>query len=232
LRYFCSPHHQDSALYPTINQLERAARFERHDTPAAKLDKLTSLLGLASEHEEDGQLLAELLSIPTSDRYAPLGMSPQRKKEKTFEALLRQLEMLSRQRAVLMVYEDVHWIDPSSRELLDVTIAGILRLPILLVITFRPEFQPPWTGQAHVTTLGLSRLGRREGVALASSVARKNALPDDIVEEIIERTDGIPLFVEELTKAVVEASVRDGDDMRTLMRAPLRSLFRLLSTPR
>jgi predicted ATPase len=115
---------------------------------------------------------------------------------------------------------------------LDVIIEGILRLPILLVITFRPEFQPPWTGQAHVTTLGLSRLGRREGVALASSVARKNALPDDIVEEIIERTDGIPLFVEELTKAVVEASVRDGDDMRTLMRAPLRSLFRLLSTPR
>jgi class 3 adenylate cyclase len=224
LRCFCSPHHQDSALYPTISQLERAAGFERHHTPDAKFDKLASLLGPSSSDDNDLQLLAELLSIPTGDRYPPLNLSPQRKKQKTLEALLRQLEMLSRQQPVLMVFEDGHWIDPSSRELLDMTVEQVARLPILLVITFRPEFQPPWTGQANVTTLGLSRLGRREGVALASSVAGNNALPDDIVEEIIERTDGVPLFVEELTKAVVEASVRDGDDMRTLMRAPPSAL--------
>ncbi len=220
LRYFCSPHHADSAFYPTIAQLERAAGFERQDTPGSKLGKLASLLGPSSTRESDIQLLAELMSIPTDDRYAPLNWSARQKKEKTVQALVRQLEMPGRQRPVLMIYEDTHWIDPSSRELLDMLVERSARLPVLLVITFRPEFHPPWTGQAHVTTLGLSGLGRREGVALASSVAGKNALPDDIVEEIIERTDGIPLFVEELTKAVVEASVRDGDDVSTLTKAP------------
>jgi predicted ATPase len=123
-----------------------------------------------------------------------------------------------------MIFEDAHWIDPSSRELLDTTIERVARLPVLLVITFRPEFHPPWTGQAHVSTLNLSRLGRREGAALAGSVAGNNVLPEEIVEEIIERTDGIPLFVEELTKAVVEARVRDGDDASTLNRVPHSAL--------
>jgi hypothetical protein len=161
LRYFCSPHHTDSAFYPIISQLERAAGFERHETPNAKLDKLTLLLGQSSGHESDTQLLADLLSIPTEDRFAPLNVSPQRKKDKTLEALLTQLVILSRQHPVLMVYEDAHWIDPSSRELLDIAVERSARLPVLLVITFRPEFQPPWIGQAHVTTISLSRLGRR-----------------------------------------------------------------------
>ena len=219
LRFFCSPLHTDSTLYPFISQLERAAGFERNDTMEAKLHKLSSLLGASPNHDNDVQLLAELLSVPTGDRYPPLNLSARQKKQKTIEALVRQLEVLVRQWPVLMIFEDAHWIDPSSRELLDTTIERVARLPVLLVITFRPEFHPPWSGQAHVATLNLSRLGRREGAALAGSVAGNNVLPEEIVEEIIERTDGIPLFVEELTKAVVEARVRDGDEASTLNRA-------------
>ena len=224
LRYFCSPLHTDSTLYPFISQLERAAGFNRNDTMEAKLDKLSSLLAVSPDHDNDVQLLAELLSVPTGDRYPPLNLSARQKKQKTIEALIRQLEVLVRQRPVLMIFEDAHWIDPSSRELLDTTIERVARLPVLLVITLRPEFHPPWTGQAHVTTLNLSRLGRREGAALAGSVAGNNVLPEEIVEEIIERTDGIPLFVEELTKAVVEARVRDGDEAGTLNRVPPSAL--------
>ena len=224
LRYFCSPLHTDSTLYPFISQLERAAGFERNDTIEAKHDKLSSLLGASPNHDNDVQLLAELLSVPTGDRYPPLNSSARQKKQKTIEALVRQLEVLVRQRPVLMIFEDAHWIDPSSRELLDTTIERVARLPVLLVTTFRPEFHPPWTGQAHVSTLNLSRLGRREGAALAGSVAGCNVLPEEIVEEIIERTDGIPLFVEELTKAVVEARVRDGDEASTLNRVPPSAL--------
>ena len=220
LRYFCSPLHTDSTLYPFILQLERAAGFERNDTMEAKLDKLSSLLGASPNDDNDVQLLAELLSVPTGDRYPPLNLSARQKKQKTIEALVRQLEVLVRQQAVLMIFEDAHWIDPSSRELLDTIIERVARLPVLLVITFRPEFHPPWTGQAHVATLNLSRLGRREGAALAGSVAGNNVLPEEIVEEIIERTDGIPLFVEEVTKAVVEARVQDGDEASTLNRLP------------
>jgi class 3 adenylate cyclase len=224
LRLFCSPLHTDSTLYPTISQLERAAGFNRNDAMEAKLDKLSSVLGASPNHDNDVQLLAELLTIPTNDRYAPLNLSASQKKQKTMQALVRQLELLGRQRPVLMIFEDAHWIDPSSRELLDTTIERVARLPVLLVITFRPEFHPPWTGQAHVTTLNLSRLGRREGATLAGSVARNNVLPVEIMEEIIERTDGIPLFVEELTKAVVEARVRDGDEASTLKRVPPSAL--------
>ena len=202
LRYFCSLHHQDSALHPTIAQLGRAAGFERDDTPERRLDKLATLLGATSP--EDGSLLAELLSLPTEGRFPPLQLTPQRKKAKTFEALVGQLESLARQGPVLMLYEDVHWIDPSSRELLDLVIERLSRLPVLLVVTFRPEFQPPWTGQAHVTSLVLNRLDRHEGAALVHRVVGDGELPSNIVEEIIERTDGVPLFVEELTKAVLE----------------------------
>jgi AAA ATPase domain/Adenylate and Guanylate cyclase catalytic domain len=224
LRYFCSPLHTDSTLYPFISQLERAAGFERNDTLDAKLDKLSSLLSASPNQDNDVQLLAELLSAPIGDRYPPLNLSARQKKRKTIEALVRQLEVLVRGRPVLMIFEDAHWIDPSSRELLDTIIERVARLPVLLVITFRPEFHPPWTGQAHVVTLNLSRLGRREGAALAGSVAGNNVLPENIIEEIIERTDGIPLFVEELTKAVVEARVQDGDEASTLNRVPPSAL--------
>jgi predicted ATPase/class 3 adenylate cyclase len=224
LRYFCSPHHSDSAFYPTIARLERAAGFERRDTAVAKFDKLTSLLASSSVLEGDIQLLAELLSIPPSERYAPLDLSPQRKKERTIEALLRQLESLSRKQPVFMIYEDVQWIDPSSRELLDMVVERVARLPVLLVLTYRPDFQPPWTGQAHVTTLSLTRLGRREVAAIVGSVAGSKLLPDEIMEKIAERADGIPLFVEELTKAVLDAGVRVDDTGKAPSTMPYAAL--------
>jgi class 3 adenylate cyclase/tetratricopeptide (TPR) repeat protein len=220
LRLFCSPHHQDSAFYPTIMQLERAAGFERQDTPEAKLHKLASLLGSSSGQETDTQLLAELLSVPAGTRCAPLDWSPQRKKARTFEALLRQLESLTRQRPVLKVYEDVHWIDPTSRELLDLVIERVRRWPMLLLITFRPEFQPPWIGQPHVTTMALNRLDLRDGTALVQRIAGNRALSDEVINEIVDRTDGVPLFVEELTKAVVEAG--DAHVTGAVASAPMR----------
>jgi len=206
LRYFCSPHHRDSALHPIIGQLEHAAGFVRDDTQADKAEKLAELLGTREGATEDLALFADLLSLPDA---APgvAALSPQQKKEKTFEALLRQLERLARRQPVLMVFEDVHWIDPSSLELLDRTIARVERLPVLLIATFRPEFQPSWGGGAHVTMLALSRLGRREGAALVQRLAGNLAgLPDDIINEIIERSDGVPLFLEEVTKVVLETA--------------------------
>jgi predicted ATPase/class 3 adenylate cyclase len=210
LRYFCSAHHQDSALHPTIGQLERAAGFERGDTPEIKLRKLEALLAPTSSPIADLPLVAELLHIPAGDLYPPSRLNPQRKKEETFAALLRQLVALTQRQPVFLVYEDVHWIDPSSRELLDRVVDRVAGLPVLLLITFRPEFRSPWTGQSHVTMLALSRLDRRQGATLAQRVAGNKALPGDTMEEIIKRTDGVPLFIEELTKAVVE--VHAGQD--------------------
>ena len=214
LRYFCSPHHQDSALYPFIAQLERAAGFARDDTVEAKLGKLRALLAPGTRDDDDIALLSELLSLPSSA--AELNLSPQRKREKLFEALLSQLEAEARHRPVLMVFEDAHWIDPTSRELLDLTVDRVRRLPVLLVITFRPEFQPPWGGRSHVTSLALNRLGERDGEALVQKLAGNAALTADIVAEIVERTDGVPLFVEELTKAVLE-SAGQGDRVAAVL---------------
>ena len=206
IRYFCSPHHQDSALYPVIAQMERAAGFTHADAPAARFAKLQALL--VATGEEDVALLAELHSLKSAARAPPLDLTPQRKKEKTFEALLRQVEGLSRQQPLLMVFDDLHWIDPSSRELLDRVIERVPKWRVLLIVLFRPEFQPPWTGQPHVTMLTLARLHRRDTAAMVATVAGSAALPSEIIEEIAERTDGVPLFVEELTKAVLESGAQ------------------------
>jgi len=222
LRYFCSPHHQDSALYPSIALLERAAGFARDDTVEAKLGKLRALLAPGSRDDDDIALLRELLSLPSSA--ADLNLSPQRKREKLFEALLGQLEAEARHRPVLMVFEDAHWIDPTSRELLDLTVDRVRHLPVLLAITFRPEFQPPWGGRSHVMSLALNRLGERDGEVLVQKLAGNPALTAEIVAEIVERTDGVPLFVEELTKAVLE-SVTQGDRVAAVLAtAPLAVL--------
>jgi class 3 adenylate cyclase/tetratricopeptide (TPR) repeat protein len=214
LRYFCSPHHQDSALYPFIAQLERAAGLAREDAVEAKLGKLQALLAPGTRDDDDIALLSELLSLPSSA--ADLNLSPQRKREKLFEALLSQLEAEARQRPVLMVFEDAHWIDPTSRELLDLTVDRARHLPVLLAITFRSEFQPPWGGRSHVTSLALNRLGERDGEALVQTLAGNAALTADIVAEIVERTDGVPLFVEELTKAVLESAAQ-GDPVAAVL---------------
>jgi class 3 adenylate cyclase/predicted ATPase len=211
LRYFCSPHHQDSALYPVIAQMERAAGFAHGDTPDVRLAKLQALLNATEPPPEDVALIAELHGLPTAELAVTLDLTPQRRKEKLFGALLRQLEGLSRQQPVLMIFDDLHWIDPSSRELLDRLIERIADWPVLLLAMFRPEFQPPWTGQPQVTLLTLARLDRRDTAAMVANVAGvagNAALLPEIMAEIAERADGVPLFVEELTKAVLEAGAQ------------------------
>ena len=216
LHYFCSPHHQDSALYPYIAHLERAAGFGRHDTVEEKLGKLRELLARGARDDDEIALLTELSSLPSLA--ANLNLSPQRKREMIFEAELHQLEALARHRSVLMVFEDAHWIDPTTRELLDLTIDRVARLSVLLVVTFRPEFQHTWSGQPHVTVMALNRLGGREGAALVERLVGNAGLGRETVEEIVERTDGVPLFIEELTKAVLESS--DGSAMLAASPAP------------
>jgi class 3 adenylate cyclase len=206
LRYFCSPYHQDSALYPFITQLERAAGFARDDTTDEKLGKLRDLLAPGARTDDEIQLLAELLSLPNSA--SELNLSPQRKREQLFEALLHQLEALARNRPVLMVFEDAHWIDPTSLELLDLMLNRVSRLPVLLTVTFRAEFQHGWSGQPHVTVMALNRLDERDGAALVDRLAGNAGLARETVDEIVERADGVPLFVEELTKAVLESGDR------------------------
>jgi class 3 adenylate cyclase/predicted ATPase len=207
LRYFCSPYHQDSALYPFVDQLGRASGFAADDPPATRLEKLEALLARTAPPDEDVAFIADLLSLPASDRCALPNLSPQRKKDRTLEALIRQLEGLVHEQPVLMVFEDAHWIDPTSRELLDLTIEHVRNLPVLLIVTFRPEFQPPWTGQPQVTMLTLNRLDRRDRSALVEQIAGSKALPDEVVDQIVDRTDGVPLFIEELTKSVLESGV-------------------------
>jgi predicted ATPase/class 3 adenylate cyclase len=207
LRYFCSPYHQDSALYPFIDQLGRASGFTREDSSISRLEKLEALLARAAPAEEDVEFLADLLSLPASGRHPLPVLSLQRKKERTLEALLRQVEGLARRQPVVIVFEDAHWVDPTSRELLELAVDRVRSLPVLLVVTFRPEFRPPWTGQPQVSTVTLNRLDRRDQATLVAQIARGKALPDQIVSQIVERTDGVPLFVEELTKSVLESGL-------------------------
>jgi class 3 adenylate cyclase/predicted ATPase len=207
LRYFCSPYHQDSALFPFIDQLGRASGFVRDDPPATRLEKLEALLARITPPDEDVALLADLLSLPASERHPLPNFSPHRKKERTLEALIRQLEGLARQQTIVVIFEDAHWIDPTSRELLDLTVERIRTLPVLLIVTFRPEYQPPWIGQPGVTMLALNRLDRRDRTALVVQIAGGKGLPDEVVAHIVDRTDGVPLFVEELTRNVLESGL-------------------------
>jgi len=232
LRYFCSPYHQDSALYPFIEQLGRASGFGHDEPPVSRLGKLEALLSATVPAEDDVALIADLLSLPASERHPLPNLSPQRKKERTLEALIRQLEGLAYRQPVVMVFEDAHWIDPTSRELLDLAVERVLSLPVLQIVTFRPEFQPPWTGQPQVTMLALNRLNRRDRAALVAQIASGKALPDDVVGQIAERTDGVPLFVEELTKSVLETGVPSVAIPTTLQNSLMARLDRLASGKR
>jgi class 3 adenylate cyclase/predicted ATPase len=208
LRFFCSPYHQDSALYPAIAQLERAAGFRREDTPEQRLAKLEAVLVQATNDlSEVAPLIADLLSIPTGEQYPALSFAPQKRKEKTLQALVAQAEGLAVRQPVLMIFEDVHWSDPSTRELLDLLIERASALPLLVIITFRPEFSPPWVGRPQVTFLTLNRLPPRQRSEMIARVTGGKALPKEIADQIIDRTDGVPLFIEELTKSVVESGL-------------------------
>jgi class 3 adenylate cyclase/tetratricopeptide (TPR) repeat protein len=208
LRTFCSPHHRDHALYPTIVQLERAAGLRREDAADDRFDKLEAVLAQATNDlGEAAPLLAALLSLPTGDRYPPLALPPRKQKEKTLEALVAQVAGLAARQPLLILFEDAHWSDPTSLEFLDLIIARVPALRVLLIVTFRPEFTPPWTGRPHVTSLTLNRLARRQRAEMIAGVTAGKALPKEITDQIVDRTDGVPLFVEELTKAVVESSM-------------------------
>jgi predicted ATPase/class 3 adenylate cyclase len=205
LRYFCSPQHTDSAFYPIIGQMERAAGLLHDDTPQQKLDKLDALLAQTSTSIQDAALIAEMLSLPNDGRYPALELTPQQRRQKTLEALTVQMKTLSRQNPVLMIFEDAQWADPTSLEAFGRVVDRIRTLRVLLLVTFRPEFDSPWVGRPYVTTLIINRLAEHEASVMIDRVVSDRQLSASIRQDIIERTDGIPLFVEEMTKAVLEA---------------------------
>ena len=218
LSHYCSPHHINSALYPVIDLLGRAARLDRDAPAEEQLAKLEAVLARSSDRlDEVVPLLAALLGVPTGERYPALSLTPEVQKRRTLEALVDQLAGLAARQPVLALYEDVHWIDPSTLELLSTVIERVRQLPVLVLITFRPEFQPPWTGHAHVTALTMGRLGRRQGADLVARVTGDKPLPAAVVEQIVAHTDGVPLFVEELTKTVLESGLlKDAGDQYEL----------------
>ena len=219
LRYFSSPQHTDSAFYPIIRQLQRAAGLAHGDTPQAKLDKLDTTLAQTATSREDAALFAGMLSLPNDGRYPTLELSAEQRRQKTMEALFSQSVALIRRRPVLAIFEDAHWTDPTSLEALSVTVDRMRALPLLLIVTFRPEFEPPWIGRPYVTALTINRLEEREVGAIIDRVAGGRALAAGLRQDIIERTDGIPLFVEEMTKAVLEAE-NETDARNTAATAP------------
>ena len=223
LRYFCSPQHTDSAFYPIIGQMERAAGFLYNDTPQQKLDKLDAPLAETSTSIEDAVLIAEMLSLPNDGRYPALELAPQQRRQKTMEALTTQIETLSRQKPVMMILEDAHWVDPTSLEAFGRAIDRIRRLKVLLLVTFRPEFDVPWVARPYVTALIVNRLAEHEAGAIIDRIAGNKPLSAGIRQDIIERSDGIPLFVEEMTKAVLEAGGEIAAE-RAIAALPSRAL--------
>ena len=223
LRYFCSPQHTDSAFYPIISQMERAARFSHDDTAQAKVDKLETVLAQTLTSKQDAALFAEMLSLPNDGRYPAIDLAPEQRRQRTLEALTTQVAKLASQRPVLMIFEDAHWTDPTSLEAFGRTVDQIKTLPALLIVTFRPEFNAPWAGRSHVTSVALNRLGGRETAAIIARLVGNKELPSDVMAEIVERTDGIPLFVEEMTKAVLEAE-GEGAARRTVAAVPSPTL--------
>ncbi len=227
LRYQCSPYHTNSALHPVIEQIERAAGFTRDDEPDNKLNKLDKLEQLIP-NGAGRALIASLLSLPV-ERYAALAMSPQKQKEETLRMLAEQVTALAADTPVLLIFEDAHWIDPTSQELLDLVVPMVAAHRVLAVITHRPEYTPPWTGRGHVAPLALTRLGRAEAAAMVARVSDK-PLPDDVLDQIVAKTDGVPLFVEELTKTVVEGGIQTADSIpETLQDSLMARLDRLMT---
>jgi hypothetical protein len=222
----CSPYYQHTALYPMIEMLERVAlRFEREESPPQKLSKLEGFVvqyGLPLP--ETVPLLAALLSLPLSADYAPLTMAPEQQKQQTLHALLTILLRIAAQQPVLFVMEDLQWVDPTTTEFLTLVVDQGPTARILALFTCRPDFSPPWTGRAHLTRVTLPRLLRQQATAMADRVAHGKALPPEVVEQIVAKTDGVPLFVEELTKMVLESGLLQERAERYELRGPLPPL--------
>jgi DNA-binding winged helix-turn-helix (wHTH) protein/tetratricopeptide (TPR) repeat protein len=222
LLYQCSPYYCDTPLYPFTAQLERYAVIASDDPPTLRLDKLEAVVAIRGPSRQSAiSLLAALLAIPTGDRYPPNTLTPMQQRRQTLAVLLDQLEALAQRQPVLLVFEDVHWADPTSIELLDLMVERIRRLAVLTLITFRPEFKPSWVGLANVSALTLQRLGRRDVQAIVGGVAEGRTLPSEVVEQIISKADGVPLFVEELTKAILESGLLTKDESSYQLSGPL-----------
>ena len=221
-RYLCSPHHQDTLLHPVIAQLTRAAGFEREDDAAAKLRKLAALLPTAASAEEFA-LIADLLSLPVPAEAALAELTPQQRKDRTFSAILRQLERLTDENPVLAIIEDLHWADATTLELLSRVVEQIAHMRLLLVVTSRPDVQPDWIDHPVVSVQPLGRFDRRQANALIDGMAGGSRLSGAVRDQIIAHSDGVPLFVEELTKTVLASSATDGDgnDVAFGRRAPV-----------
>src|SRR6516164_1067284 len=225
LRYHCSPYHTSSALRPFIAQLGRAAGFEADDTPEQRLDKLEAVLAMgAPQVQTVAPVFAALLSIPFGERYAPLALSPTQQRRRTLAALLDQFEGLARRQPILLSFEDAHWADATSLELLDLTVERVRQLPVLALFTFRPEFEPPWVGLPNVGTLTLGRLDHNDVASMVARVTGRRVLPAEVMTQIVAKTDGNPLFVEELTKAVLEAGILIEDAEGYRLDGPLPPL--------
>jgi class 3 adenylate cyclase/predicted ATPase len=225
IRYQCSPYHTNSALHPVIDHIERAAGFARDDPADANLDKLEALLRRSTEALEEAMpLFAALLAVPTGERYPPLETNPEQLKDRTFAALLDQMDALAAHNPLLIVFEDAHWIDPTSQELLDLMVERVQSLRVLIVITYRPVFAAPWGGHPHVTSLALNRIGRQASQTMVSALTGNKPLPAEVLDQILAKTDGVPLFVEELTKTVLETGILQEQADRYVLSGPLPSL--------
>ena len=225
LTWHCSPYHTNSALYPVIDHLQRLLHWHRDVSPTARLTTLEQAVQAARlPLEEAVPLLAALLSLPVPERYPPLTLSPQRQKEQTQAALVAWLLADTAQQPVLTVWEDLHWADPSTLELLGLLLEHVPTARLLLVLTMRPEFPPPWTSRSHLTPLTLTRLGRPQVEEMIVRVTGGTPLPAEVVQQIVAKTDGIPLFVEELVKTVLESGLVRKDADRYILTGPLPPL--------
>ena len=223
--YYCSPYHQNSAFHPVIHQMERALRFQKDDDPAAKLDKLDTVLAdLELPRADLGPLLATLLSLPTGGRYPDLALGPEQVKKRTMEAAIQIITAMARRRPVLMVVEDAHWLDPTTQEFLSLAVDEIASSRVLLFVTHRPEFESPWHAGSHVTALALNRLSRRDSAAMIGELTGGKDLPEEVLEQILAKTDGVPLFTEELTKAVLESGLLEDAGDHYALTGPLPPL--------
>jgi class 3 adenylate cyclase len=206
IEFRCSAYHQNSALYPIIEHLQRLLQFQREEPSHIKLAKLRQTLAqYRFPRTETLPLLASLLSLPHPEEAPPITLSPQKQKQETQEALVAWIMEEAEKVAVYCVWEDLHWADPSTLEMLTLFFDQVPTMRVLTVLTFRPDFTPPWSPRSHITPLTLNRLGRPQVEAMVEQVTGGKVLPGEVLQQVVAKTDGVPLFVEELTKMVLEA---------------------------
>ncbi|GLS33031.1 SAM domain (Sterile alpha motif) [Mesorhizobium albiziae] len=226
--YQCSPYHSDSPFFPIVMQLARAAGFSDDDLSGDRLDKLEHLLAQGTQDVRSvAPLFARLLSIPFEYRYGDIDQPPEVIKERTMNALLEQLFGLATRQPVVVFFEDLHWVDPSTEELLDLLVDRIGDNPVMLICTYRPDYEAPWIGRARVTHLSLSRLDRNQSLELVGRIASREELATDLLEQIVARADGVPLFLEELTKTILERPLlsTNGSEVEVALPKSLKELL-------